>query len=341
MKLSDFDFDLPLELVAQEPCHKRDHSNLLVALPGCPAIKTHFYNIIDYLKNGDVIVFNNSRVIKAKIILDKSGRKIEFYLNKKLQNGNWLGFAKPAKKLKEGDIFEFGADKITVLKKWMMGETEVAFDIKSGSFWDFLEQHGQIPLPPYIKRKDAKVEDELRYQTVYGAVPGSVAAPTAGLHFTKELIEKIKSKGVQIIEVTLHVGSGTFLPVKVENIKDHEMHSEYCSISQESARIISGAKRDGRRIIAVGTTSLRVLESASLNGIENGGDFETNIFITPGFKFSIVDLLVTNFHLPKSTLFMLVCAFAGFDEMKSVYSYAINQRMRFFSYGDAMLLGKK
>lgn len=342
MRLSDFDFHLPQELIAQEPADRRDHSNLLVIKQPHPPTKTPFYNIIDYLNSGDVMVFNNSKVLKAKLLLEKEGKKIEFYLNKRLPSGNWLGFAKPAKKLKEGDEVSIESHKLIITKKLMLGETEVKFELSGGiSFFEFLDRYGHIPLPPYIKRQEEKEEDQHRYQTVYGKVPGSVAAPTAGLHFTENLLKKISDKGVELASVTLHVGSGTFLPVKTENITEHKMHSEYCEIPERSAEIINLARTEGRRVIAVGTTSVRVLEAAAKEGRVKAGDFETNIFITPGFKFQIVDLLLTNFHLPKSTLFMLVCAFAGHEEMMELYKYAISEKMRFFSYGDAMLLTRK
>ncbi len=341
MQLSDFDFTLPKELIAQEPLAKRDDSSLLVVDGANQFCKKQFSEIVDYFRAGDLIVFNNTKVIKAKLILQKGDRKIELYLNKLYdsESNSWLCFAKPAKKLKEGDDFSFGDHKIIIAKKLFMGETIVQFVLNNISVFEFLEQYGQMPLPPYIKRNEALESDLNRYQTVYSAALGSVAAPTAGLHFTKELINKLKDKDVNITYVTLHVGSGTFLPVKTENISEHKMHSEYCYIDQEAADIINATKEAGRRIIAVGTTSLRTLEGVvALEGKVRAGAFETNIFITPGFKFQIVDLLVTNFHLPKSTLFILVCAFAGYHEMHNAYQYAIEQKMRFFSYGDAMLL---
>lgn len=338
MKLSDFDFDLPLDLIAQKPTDQRDHSKLLVVHQEQDLVATNFYNIIDYLQSGDVLVFNNSRVIKAKLILHKDGRKIDFYLHKRVSDNCWRGFAKPSKKLVEKDEFAFGNHKIIISKKLAMGETEVLFELDNISVFEFLDIYGQMPLPPYIKRSDADLIDESRYQTVYGSSLGSVAAPTAGLHFTEELLHKIKQKGVKMVHVTLHVGAGTFLPVKTEDINEHKMHSEYYNIDQQTANIINDAKKTGRRIIAVGTTSVRALESSAKNQMVVAGEFETTIFIKPSFKFQIIDLLITNFHLPRSTLFILVCAFAGHWNMLNAYKYAINQRMRFFSYGDAMLL---
>lgn len=344
MKLSDFDFILPQELIAQAPASKRDYSDLLIVEAEGQHLKTKFHQILDHLQAGDVMVFNDSKVIKAKLLLDKAGKKIDFYLNKKVESNCWRGFAKPARKLNEGDEFDFGPHKIIITKKLEMGETEAQFVLQDISIFEFLDQHGHIPLPPYIKRASPQsIVDDDRYQTVYNSKPGSVAAPTAGLHFTPELIEQIKAKGVEVAYVCLHVGAGTFLPVKTEDIENHKMHSEFCTIPPETARIINEAKKEGRRVIAVGTTTLRTLESSSYKsktGIVEQCEFETDIFIKPGFDFKIVDALLTNFHLPKTTLFILVCAFAGYETMLSAYNYAINEKMRFFSYGDAMLLTK-
>ena len=338
MKLSDFDFNLPSELIAQTPLIKRDESALLVMKPDANTIKTKFYDIVDYLKEGDLIVFNNSRVIKARLILKKNGKEIDFYLNKKLNENSWNGFARPAKKLKEGDIFNFGVHTIRISKKLFMGETEIEFKLDNISIFEFLDIYGQMPLPPYIKRPKINSTEDESYQTIYNDPCGSVASPTAGLHFTEELLNKIKNKNIEIIFVTLHVSAGTFLPVKTENLDDHKMHSEYCCVNEEAANKINLAKKEGRNIIAVGTTSLRTLESAAYEGYVKPGEFETQIFIKPGFEFQIVDMLITNFHLPKSTLLMLVCAFAGYNEILRLYDYAIKEKMRFFSYGDATLL---
>lgn len=344
MKLSDFDFTLPQELIAQVPASKRDYSNLLVVRDKEQLLKTRFHQILDYLQPGDVMIFNDSKVIKAKLLLDKSGKKIDFYLNKKVADNCWRGFAKPARKLKEGDTFKFGPHKIIITRKLEMGETQIEFVLQDISVFEFLEQYGEIPLPPYIKRVNPQgAADDDRYQTVYNNKPGSVAAPTAGLHFTRELLGQIKAKNVEIAYVCLHVGAGTFLPVKTEDIENHKMHSEFCTIPLETARIINKAKIEGRRVIAVGTTTLRTLESCSYKsktGRIEPCEFETDIFIKPGFDFKIVDALLTNFHLPKTTLFILVCAFAGYETMLAAYNYAINEKMRFFSYGDAMLLNK-
>ncbi|MFY9589721.1 tRNA preQ1(34) S-adenosylmethionine ribosyltransferase-isomerase QueA [Rickettsia endosymbiont of Halotydeus destructor] len=334
MKLSDFDFNLPPELIAQTPSEKRENSNLLVAGKNGP-IKTKFYNIVDYLLPGDLLVFNNSKVIKAKLNL---GKNVTINLNKKLSDNSWSAFAKPARKLHVGDEFIFDKHKVVITKKLEMGEIELQFVLDNISVFEFLDIYGEMPLPLYIKRPLPIKNDNERYQTVYNSVEGSVAAPTAGLHFTNETLDKLKSKGVETAFVTLHVGAGTFLPVKSENIDEHKMHSEYCSISLEAAEIINKAKQEGRRIIAVGTTAMRTLESAAFQEQVKAREFETNIFIKPGYKFQIVDMLLTNFHFPKSTLFILICAFAGHKEMHELYKYAIKEKMRFFSYGDATLL---
>ena len=339
-KLVDFDFVLPPELIAQKPAEKRDESNLLLpSEEGNKIVK--FNQIIDQLLPGDLLVFNDSRVVNAQLKLQKSSKAINVNLNKPVSENVWLGFAKPGKKLKIGDEFEFDGHKIRINNKLKSGDVEFEFILKGIGVFDFLDIYGQVPLPQYIKREGQYADDLERYQTVYSKEKGSVAAATAGLHFTKKLIEKIKQKGVETAFVTLHVGAGTFLPVKTEDISKHKMHSEWCQISEEVAGKINNAKKEGRRVIVVGTTAMRTIESCASNGVVMPKVMETNIFITPGYKFQIADMLLTNFHLPKSTLFMLVCAFAGYAEMHALYEFAINKRMRFFSYGDAMLLSKK
>ncbi|WP_375326372.1 tRNA preQ1(34) S-adenosylmethionine ribosyltransferase-isomerase QueA [Candidatus Tisiphia endosymbiont of Nemotelus uliginosus] len=338
MILSNFDFTLPHTLIAQEPEPKRDNSSLLIANLNNPLVQCKFYTIIDYLLPGDVMVFNDSKVINAKLLLDKEGRRIELYLNKQIGPNKCHGFTKPAKKLKERDQFDFDGNNIIILHKLNFGQVEVKFELSNISVFEFLEKYGQIPLPPYIKRPENLIEDNIRYQTVYNKHPGAVAAPTAGLHFSTQLLHLIKRKGVEIVFITLHVGAGTFLPIKTEDIDQHMMHGEYYHINRATANIINKAKKEHRRIIAVGSTALRALESAAIDEQVQDGGFETEIFIKPGFKFQIVDLLLTNFHLPKSTLFILVCAFVGSQEAVNIYQYAIEHKMRFFSYGDASLL---
>jgi S-adenosylmethionine:tRNA ribosyltransferase-isomerase len=339
--LSDFNFELPSDLIAQEPTEKRDESKLLLSSGKNQNNIIAFHQIVDHLQKNDVLVFNDSRVINAQLTLNKDGKRINVNLNKPISANIWLGFAKPAKKLKIGDEFIFGDNKLCVKNKQESGDIEFEFILNNTSIFDFLDIYGQVPLPQYIKRCDNSYADDLeRYQTVYSKKRGSVAAATAGLHFTKELIERIRQKGVETVFVTLHVGAGTFLPVKTENISEHKMHSEWCEVSQEAADKINKAKKNGNRVIVIGTTAMRTIESCSENDILFPKIMDTNIFITPGYRFQIADMLLTNFHLPKSTLFMLVCAFAGYKEMHSLYQFAIDNKMRFFSYGDAMLINK-
>lgn len=341
MKLSDFDFELPEELIAQEPAKKRDHSDLLVCQSDGELNKTKFYNLLDYVEAGDVFVFNDSKVINAQLTLTKDGKTICVNLNKELNPTKWTGFARPAKRLEVGDEFQFGPHNVVVTERDMDGVFCFDFELKDINVIEFLEEYGEVPLPPYIKRDSENAEDKDRYQSVLAKYAGSVAAPTASLHFTEELVQKITDKGARLAFVTLHVGAGTYRPIYAENIEEHVMHSEYASISEESAEIINEAKSEGRRVIAVGTTAMRSLESFVKDGQLTAGTADTSIFIKPGYKFEIADALITNFHLPKSTLFILICAFSGYDEMKAAYEFAIKERMRFFSYGDAMMIFRK
>ena len=336
MKSSDFFFNLPEELIAQHPVEPRDASRLLVYDINKKEIEhKQFRNIADYLKKGDVLVVNRTRVIPARIFADIEGysRKVEILLLKRLSYSVWEALVKPGKKMKIGTVGSVGDKlqfKVTGIKE--DGERLIEFNF-NGVFENILEEIGNIPLPPYIKEK---LENGERYQTVYSRELGSAAAPTAGLHFTDELLEKIKQKGVEIAEVILHIGLGTFRPVKVENIEEHHMHSESYLISDEAANKINKAVDEKRRIICVGTTSVRVLESvADEYGHVNATSGETNIFIYPGYKFKIVRNLITNFHLPESTLIMLVSALVGKDETLKVYNEAIKEKYRFFSFGDA------
>lgn len=336
MKSSDFFFNLPEELIAQHPVEPRDASRLLGYDVNKKEIEhKQFRNIADYLKKGDVLVVNRTRVIPARIFADIEGysRKVEILLLKRLSYSVWEALVKPGKKMKIGTVGSVGDKlqfKVTGIKE--DGERLIEFNF-NGVFENILEEIGNIPLPPYIKEK---LENEERYQTVYSRELGSAAAPTAGLHFTDELLEKIKQKGVEIAEVILHIGLGTFRPVKVENIEEHHMHSESYLISDEAANKINKAVDEKRRIICVGTTSVRVLESvADEYGHVKATSGETNIFIYPGYKFKIVRNLITNFHLPESTLIMLVSALVGKDETLKVYNEAIKEKYRFFSFGDA------
>lgn len=339
---STYHYDLPEELIAQTPIEPRDHSRLLHYNRKDGSIEhLHFYDILDKLKKGDVLVVNNSKVLPARLYGFKSdtGAKIEILLQKRIDLKNWEVIAKPQKRLKVGTEIVFNENiKCFVTEMGDYGTCKVRFEYAdSKSFEEHLIEIGTMPLPPYIKEK---LKNQDRYQTVYAKVNGSSAAPTAGLHFTKELIEKIKAKGVEFVEVLLHVGLGTFRPVKEDNIKDHEMHSEYFEISPEVADKINKAKSEGRRIVAVGTTSIRVLES----GVDENGKLvpqkrETKIFIYPPYKFKMVDALITNFHLPESTLIMLIASFIGdIDKTLDLYNLAVKEKYRFFSFGDAMFI---
>ena len=335
---SSYYYDLPEELIAQTPVEPRDSSRLLVYHRKNGQIEHKiFRNIVDYLNKGDVLVINNTRVLPARLFGYKdTGAKIEVLLQKRIDLKNWEVIAKPFKRLSVGTKVTFSTNlSCEVVEKGDYGSCKIRFDF-DGVFEDRLSEVGQMPLPPYIHEK---LKNKERYQTVYSKVEGSSAAPTAGLHFTKELLTKIKDKGVEIIEVLLHVGLGTFRPVKEDNILNHEMHSEYIEMTEENANKLNRAKQEGRRIIAVGTTSVRVLEScADDNGKIVPQKRETDIFIYPSYKFRIVDALITNFHLPESTLIMLVSAFAGYDETMHIYREAVKEKYRFFSFGDAMFI---
>ncbi len=342
MKVSDFNYDLPKELIAQHPMEKRDESRLMVLHRDTKQIEDKtFKDVIDYLEPGDCLVRNNTKVIPARLygkILGKTSEKlVEFLLLKQLENDNWEVMVRPGKKLREGVKVDFGDGLLhaEILEVMENGDRLVHFEY-DGIFNEILDKIGLMPLPPYITER---LKDKDRYQTVYAKYDGSAAAPTAGLHFTEELLEKIKEKGVEIANVTLHVGIGTFRPVKVENIEEHHMHSEHYYIKQEDVDKINKAKREGHRIIAVGTTSCRVLESiAKDNGEVEPTEGDTSIFIYPGYKFKCIDCLITNFHLPESTLIMLVSSLATKEFIMEAYNKAVEEKYRFFSFGDAMLI---
>ena len=335
---STYFYNLPEKLIAQTPVEPRDSSRLFVYNKKEDQMEhKHFRDIIDYLKNGDVLVVNNTKVLPARLLGEKidTGAKIEVLLQKRLDLKRWLVLTKPAKRCKVGTVIKF-SDKLSakILKDGEFGEREIEF-IFDGIFEEILLEVGSVPLPHYI-HKEASLK---RYQTVYAEHDGSSAAPTAGLHFSEDLLNKIKEKGVTIVNVLLHVGIGTFRPVKEDNILNHEMHSEYFEISQQSCDIINKAKKEGRRVIAVGTTSVRVLESASkTKGEILASAGETNIFIYPGYEFKIVDAIITNFHLPESTLIMLVSAFTGIENTMKIYQTAVEMEYRFFSFGDACFI---
>ena len=339
MKTRDFWYDLPEELIAQTPLEQRDTSRLLVLDRETGSVShKHFYNILDYLKPGDCLVMNDSRVLPARLLGHRpTGGAVELLLLKDLGSKKWECLAKPGRKLREGQEVVFGNGELTatILEVKDDGNRVVEFHFE-GIFLEVLERLGKMPLPPYIK---AELTDQERYQTVYSREVGSAAAPTAGLHFTRELLEKIRDKGVKTAFVTLHVGLGTFRPVKAEEISEHHMHSELCMMSKETADLLNETKSAGGRVICVGTTSCRTLESL----VNEDGTFEekskwTEIFIYPGYQFKAMDGLITNFHLPESTLVMLVSAFAGRENVLSAYEQAVQERYRFFSFGDAMFI---
>ena len=331
-------YDLPEELIAQTPAEPRDSSRLLVYHKDTRIIEHKvFRDITDYFKSGDVLVINNTKVLPARIYGKKdTGASIEVLLLKRIDLNTWEVLAKPGKRLKAGSIIKF-SDELSgeILYDTDFGGKIIKFEF-NGVFEDIIERIGLMPLPPYIKEQ---YKDKDRYQTVYNKTLGSSAAPTAGLHFTKGILDKLKDKGVTIVEVLLHVGLGTFRPVMEDNILNHDMHSEYIEVTEESAAILNQAKQENRRVIAVGTTSIRVLESATdENGVIHACKKDTQIFIYPGYKFKMVDGVITNFHLPESTLIMLVSAFCGYDETMELYRAAVENKYRFFSFGDATLL---
>lgn len=345
MKLSEFDYELPEELIAQFPAQKRDFSRLLVLDKNTGNIEhKHFYDIVDYLGENDVLVLNNTRVIPARIFAKKqTGANIEIFLLKEVQKNTWEVLLRPAKRVKNGDVLSVNeALSVRLEEKLSEGKALVSM-IYEGDIFEILDKVGRVPLPPYIERKmtDDQLEklDYERYQTVYAKNKGSVAAPTAGLHFTEEILEKLKDKGVQVCYVTLNVGLGTFKPVNAENIEDHKMDNEAFEITVEAAEIISNGIKAGKRIVAVGTTSTRTLETAFQKyGEIKATKDSSEMFIYPGYEFNVVDALITNFHLPKSTLIMLVSALAGKDKIFSAYKEAISEKYRFYSYGDCMLI---
>lgn len=341
MNTTDFDFHLPEELIAQTPLEQRDASRLLVLNRETgEMMDTHFDHIIDQLEAGDALVMNNTRVLPARLYGHKpeTGGQVEFLLLKNMEGDRWEVLAKPAKRLKVGSTVQFGDGRLTatVLEELEHGGRIVSFSYE-GIFLEVLESLGEMPLPPYIHET---LEDKERYQTVYAKENGSAAAPTAGLHFTPELLERIAKKGIHLVELTLHVGLGTFRPVSVDKVEDHDMHSEYYELSQEAADTLNAVKASGKRIIAVGTTSIRTLETIGqkYHGQLRADRGWTAIFIKPGYEFTVVDGFSTNFHLPKSTLVMLVAAFAGRETTLSAYQHAVEEGYRFFSFGDAMFV---
>lgn len=341
MDVDLFDFELPRDLIAERPITPRDAARLLhVAASGLE--DRHVRDLPDLLQPGDVLVSNDTRVIPARLFGKRGEAGVEVTLHERVALDSWKAFARPAKKLRLGDVVRFGGDfSAEVAEKGEAGEVTLRFDRSGDALMLALEEHGKLPLPPYIRKGEADEADRDDYQTVFAQHKGAVAAPTAGLHFTPELLAALDARGITRLTVTLHVGAGTFLPVKVDDTKDHKMHSERGVVSAEVAAAINAAKAAGRRVVAVGTTSLRLLESAAdADGVLHPFDAATGIFITPGYRFRLVDVLMTNFHLPRSTLFMLVSAFAGLENMRAAYAHAMASGYRFYSYGDACLLEK-
>lgn len=354
MKVDIFDFDLDRSMIADKPANPRDTSKLLDLSEEDKITDRIFYELPDILHKGDVLVFNDTKVIPARLYGQRGEALVEVTLYHPVDGIRWQSFIKNAKRLHVGDTVFFYTNEITakdsdfsaeVLEKNGEEGVLLKFNCDPEDLAHYLEKYGSMPLPPYIKREKpttglwSKYNDKEDYQTVYAKHEGAVAAPTAGLHFTPRVLDALEKKGVKKVFLTLHVGAGTFLPVKVEDTKDHKMHAEYGIITPEACEIINQAKKDGNRIIAVGTTSLRLLESAANdNGVLHPFTGETDIFITPGYKFKIIDYIITNFHLPKSTLFMLICAIAGTERMQKAYHYAMEHKYRFYSYGDSSIL---
>ena len=356
MRVDIFDFELDKNLIANQPADPRDSCKLL-DLSNPDTIRDRiFYELPDIINEGDVLVFNDTKVIPAKLYARRGQAEVEVTLYHPVDGIEWWAFIKNAKRLHEGDIITFYTDEISpeqsqfsarILEKKADDGVRLAFDCQPQELGHLLEEYGSMPLPPYIKRNKPseagglwnRYSDKENYQTVYACHEGAVAAPTAGLHFTQRVLDALDKKGVKKVFLTLHVGAGTFLPVKVEDTKDHKMHAEYGIIHPEACDVINEAKRQGKNIIAVGTTSLRLLESAADDhGVLHPFTGETSIFITPGYKFKIIDYIITNFHLPKSTLFMLICAIAGTERMKNAYQHAMTHDYRFYSYGDSSIL---
>lgn len=354
MRVDEFDFDLPPDRIALHPVEPRDSARMLVVKPGEPLADLHVTDLVGLLRPGDVLVVNDTKVLPAELkgtrTRGDNRATVSFNLHKRVDSATWLAFARPAKRLKLGDRVTFGQETdnacllgtldATVKAVEEGGQVMLAFDLAGAFLDEAIKAFGAMPLPPYIgSKREVEERDKTDYQTVYAEVDGAVAAPTAGLHFTEDLLRKLANSGIGIERVTLHVGAGTFLPVKVEDTDDHVMHAEWGEITPEVVGRLLAAKARGGRIVAVGTTSLRLLESAARStGTLAPFTGETDIFITPGFRFRVVDILMTNFHLPRSTLFMLVCAFAGVDTMRAAYRHAIDNHYRFYSYGDASLL---
>jgi len=343
MQLADFDFDLPRELIADRPAEPRESARLLVLPAQGEIADRHIADLPPLLRPGDLLVFNDTKVIPARLVGRRGLATVEITLARELGGGAWKGYAKGARRLRPGDRIEFAGDLAAeIVEKTPQGEVSLRFDREGAAFREALTRYGAMPLPPYIKRpRGGDPRDRADYQTIFAQAEGAVAAPTAGLHFTPALLDALAMRGVEWVTVTLHVGPGTFLPVKVEDPREHRMHAEWGLVSAEAAHRINRARARGHRLVAVGTTSLRLIESAAAeNGEIREFAGETRLFILPGYRFRAIDLLLTNFHLPCSTLLMLVAAFAGLPHVLAAYRHAVAERYRFFSYGDAMLISR-
>ncbi|MDC0074892.1 tRNA preQ1(34) S-adenosylmethionine ribosyltransferase-isomerase QueA [Alphaproteobacteria bacterium] len=340
MNLQEFNFDIPEKLIAKEPASPRDSSRLLIVKKN--SIEDNiFLNLPSILRSNDLVIYNDSKVLRARLFGEVNNIKVEILVNNQLLNDEWLSIIKPAKKINTGDTIKIDEYFFCNVKtKESNGMFKVNFSHNEKNFFSALDRYGHMPLPPYIEKLRKTTSSDLsNYQTLFAKTLGSVAAPTAGFHFTKEIIDIMKSKGINLCPITLHVGAGTFLPVRVDNILDHQMHPEFGIVSEESAKLINETKGKGGRIISVGTTSLRLIESVSNKyGYIEPFEGSVSLFIYPSFKFKVTDILITNFHTPKSSLFMLVCAFMGINQMKKAYAHAVSKNYRFFSYGDANIL---
>jgi S-adenosylmethionine:tRNA ribosyltransferase-isomerase len=342
MKIEAFDFDLPRELIAQRPAVPRDSARLLHV--GATLADRSMRDLTRLLTPGDIAVFNNTRVIPARLIGHRGGARIELTLHRHIGEGRWRAFARPARRLKRGDRVNFARDfAADVVDRPASGEITLCFPVAEAELLDRLKRHGRAPLPPYIRREQGPDMRDLEdYQTVFATEEGAIAAPTAGLHFTREMLEALDARGVRRVAVTLHVGIGTFLPVRVVDVRDHRMHAEVGFVSKGTAEAVNDARAAGSRVLAVGTTSVRLLETATdERGRVHPFSGETDLFVLPGYRFKAVDLMLTNFHLPRSTLFMLVSAFAGLDRMRAAYEHAKHEGYRFYSYGDCCLLERQ
>ncbi len=342
MKLSDFDFELPSDLIAQNPVYPRDTSKMLIINQN-KVDDRQFFDLPNLITKNDLVICNNTKVLASRLEGKRDNTSIQITLHKQINNETWHAFAKPAKKLKINDKLKFQSLNAKIINKLEMGEIVIKFDCNNDELFNKLSEIGKMPLPPYIKRNITnEYDDNLNYQTVFAKNLGAVAAPTAGLHFTNDILKTLRKNKINIDYVTLHVGAGTFLPIKSEDINSHEMHSEWGEVTEKTVENINDCKRNGGKIISIGTTTLRILETAfsASTGMLEPFSGHTNIFIKPGYNFNSTDTLLTNFHLPKSTLLMLVYAFGGIENIKSAYKYAIENKYRFFSYGDCCLIRK-